>query len=144
MAKSRPYEFIYAGFSILFCLLGLFGGYKFNVVMWNVNFFLASIPFLFFTVNISGLLYFFFAMFPKEIIILSIGCVANVVYLYPHVVFFFEVKKGIMNSGMFYTKNDVSHWCCCTKGSKTLDASNETSGNDGEMKAYQYDEEVVS
>jgi hypothetical protein len=95
-------------------------------------------------VNISGLLYFFFAIFPKEIIILSLGCVANVVYLYPHVVFFFEVKKGIMNSGMFYTKNDVSHWCCCNKGSKTLDASKETSDNDGEMQAYQYDEEVVS
>jgi hypothetical protein len=94
--------------------MGFVGAYKFNSTRGRFNIFIAAVPLILYTLNIAGLIYILIALYPKEFIAVTVGCVANVIFAYPHLVFISEIKRGVINNET-YNKSTESHWCCCSK-----------------------------
>jgi len=112
-ASKGYYEVSYASVSICCCLMGIIGALRFNLIKGRFNIFLAALPLILYTLNVAGLLYLLIAVHQKEFIAVTIGCVANIIFAYPHLVFISEIKRGVIKIDTY--KSIQSHWCCCCK-----------------------------
>lgn len=117
-------EVLYAGTSILFCVIGIIGAYTFSSIKGRFNPFFIGFPFLLYTANIAGIVYMVFTdtRAKDELIAVIVGCVTNLLFLYPHLVFTMETKAGLLATSTY--KSTVAHWCCCCKGGSARKKNN--------------------